>query len=186
MKLTRLAVIAALSTGLLTGAIVRAETTSKGLVEFPHLTPSASGDVVEVNLQSGLLSMASRVVADKDPEAAQLIKGIKQVRVNVVKIDDTNRAAATEQLAAVRKSLSAQGWEDIVTVHDKNDGDVRVQIRTRGEEAIEGLVVTVLNSKDGAVLVNIVGDIRPEQIAKLSKNLNLPGLDKLCTEKKQG
>jgi hypothetical protein len=186
MKLTRLAVIAALATGLCAGTLVRAEASPKGLVEFPHLTPSASGDIVEVNLQSGLLSMASRVVADKDPEAAQLIKGIKQVRVNVVKIDDTNRAATAEQLDSVRKALSAQGWEDIVIVRGKDEGDVRVQVRTRGEEAIEGLVVTVLNQKDGAVMVNIVGEIRPEQLAKLSKNLNIPGLDKLCVEKKQG
>jgi len=186
MKLTRLAAIAALSTGLLAGSLVRAETAPKGLVEFPHLMPSASGDCVEVNLQSGLLSMASRIVEEKDPEAAKLIKGIKQVHVNVVKLDDTNRASAAEQMATVRKALSAQGWEDIVTVHSKDDGDVRVQMRTRGEEAIEGLVVTILSPKDGAVMVNIVGEIRPEQLAKLSKNLNIPGLDKLNVEKKQG
>jgi Domain of unknown function (DUF4252) len=56
---------------------------------------------------------------------------------------------------------------------------VAVYVKTRGEEAIEGLVVTVLDgNKKEAVFVNLVGDIRPDQVAAVGKALNIDPLKK--------
>jgi hypothetical protein len=46
----------------------------------------------------------------------------------------------------------------------------------RGEEAIEGLVVTVISDQKEVVLVNIVGDIKPEQIATLADRFDIEPL----------
>ena len=46
----------------------------------------------------------------------------------------------------------------------------------RGEETIEGLVVTVISGGREVVLVNIVGDIKPEQIATLAERFNIDPL----------
>jgi hypothetical protein len=51
--------------------------------------------------------------------------------------------------------------------------DVGVYMKMRGPEAVEGLVVTVIEGKGHAVLVNVVGDIRPEKLQVLGERFNL-------------
>ena len=60
-------------------------------------------------------------------------------------------------------------------MRDKNGEDVGVFTKTRGGDALAGLAVTVTDGKD-VVLVNIVGDIRPDQIAALGESLNIKPL----------
>jgi hypothetical protein len=68
----------------------------------------------------------------------------------------------------------------IVTVREQPKGDdVQIYTKTRGEEAIEGLVVTVISGRNEVVLVNIVGDIKPEQIATLAERFNIDPLKKI-------
>jgi hypothetical protein len=52
-------------------------------------------------------------------------------------------------------------------------------IKTRGEEAVEGLVITVLEGKGEAVLINIVGDIKPEKLGAIGERLNIKPLKKV-------
>jgi len=68
-----------------------------------------------------------------------------------------------------------------VAVQKKGE-DVGVFLKTRGEETIEGLVVTVLDGRKEAVLVNIVGDIKPEKIAVVGEKLNIDPLKKIGRE----
>ena len=51
-----------------------------------------------------------------------------------------------------------------------------VLLKSRGQEAIEGLVVTVIDHDREAVFVNIVGQLKPEDIARLGERLNLAPL----------
>ena len=60
-----------------------------------------------------------------------------------------------------------------------NGDDVQIYAKMRGEEAIEGLVVTVIEGNHEVVLVNIVGDIKPEQIATLAERFNIDPLKKV-------
>jgi hypothetical protein len=66
-----------------------------------------------------------------------------------------------------------------VTVRESaKDDDVVVFAKTGADDSIEGVVVTVLESgKSQAVVVNVVGNIKPEQLAALSKHLDIQGLD---------
>ena len=64
------------------------------------------------------------------------------------------------------------------TCSRRTDEDVGVYTKTRGGEALAGLVITVIDPKDEVVLVNIVGDIKPEQVAALGEGLNIKPLEK--------
>ena len=77
------------------------------------------------------------------------------------------------------RELDAQGWERIVTAQKKAGEDVAVYAKTRGEEALAGLAVTVFSPKQQAMLANIVGDIRPDQVAALGEKLNIEPLKQL-------
>jgi hypothetical protein len=144
-----------------------------GLVDFGKFVAPKSGEFVEINIGKPLISIASRIVQHSEKDAAEVLRGLERVRVNVIGLDDENRAEMEERITAIRTKLDTEGWEPIVTVKDKGD-DVAVYLKTRGEEAVEGIVVTVVDGGKEAVLINIVGNIQPEKIAAIGEKLNLP------------
>ena len=158
----------------------RAAEVEVGAIDIGQLMPSAKGQFVEVNLSSAMLKFAARIASRHEPEAAEMIRNLKSIRVNVIGLDDTNRAATVEQIESVRRKLETQGWTKMVTVREKNDGDnIDVHVKQRGEEAIDGLVVTVIDRKGEAVFVNIVGNINADQIAKIADKFDLEPLRKV-------
>jgi Skp family chaperone for outer membrane proteins len=148
-----------------------------GYVDLGKLIPAAKGEFVEVNLSAGMLKFASKLAAREEPEAAALIAGLKHVRVNVVSLDDTNRQGMIDHIESIRRKLSEQGWTQMVTVRERGErNNVDVHVKQRGDDAIDGLVITVIDEKGEAVLVNIVGNISADQIAKVADNLDIEPL----------
>jgi len=148
-----------------------------GLVDFGKFVGPKHGEFIEVNIGKPLISIVTRIVQKSESEAAEVLKGLERVRVNVIGLDDENRADMQERVTAIRSKLDEEGWEPIVTVKDKAD-DVSVYLKMRGEEAVEGIVVTILEGTRQAVLINIVGNIQPEKIAMIGEKLNIPTLKK--------
>jgi len=148
-----------------------------GYVDIGELVPSAKGEFVEVNLSPGLLKFAARIASKQEPEAAALIANLKRVRVNVVTLDEGNRAATTKRFEGIRRKLESQGWTPMVTVREREGGDnVTVHAKQKNDDVIEGLVVTVLNDRNEAVFVNIVGTISADQIATIAEQLDIEPL----------
>ncbi len=77
----------------------------------------------------------------------------------------------------MRTELETKGWDRVVTVQEKQQ-DVGVYLKQGKTDAIEGIVVTVIDGDKEAVFVNVVGDIRPEKIAVLGERLNIDPLKK--------
>jgi hypothetical protein len=151
-----------------------------GQMDFGKLaTPGSGGEFVEIQVNSNLLSLAAKLVEKQQPDVAKLLRGVQLVRVNVVGITDENRNELTNHVQQIRHDLDAQGWDRNVNVRQKDGEDVGVYTKTRGGEALAGLVITVIEPKDEVVLVNIVGDIKPEQVAALGEGLNIKPLEKI-------
>lgn len=151
-----------------------------GFVDIGQLMPSAKGEFVEVNLSPALLKFAARIAKHHEPDAAEIVGDIKRIRVNVVGLDDSNRAATIAKIEEVRAKLESQGWTRMVTVREKNDGDnVAVFAKVRSEEQIDGIVVTVIDRKGEAVFVNIVGNISADKIAALAEKYDIEPLRKV-------
>jgi hypothetical protein len=147
-----------------------------GYVDLGKFTPPGDGgQFVEVQLTSNLIAIAARLTEKTEPELAKLLSGIQSVRVNVIGLNKNNRDEMIRKVTQIRNQLSDSGWERVVTVRQKQD-DVGVYLKLRGDESVEGIVVTVLEAKGEAVLVNVVGDIRPEQIAMLGERLHIDPL----------
>ena len=150
-----------------------------GYVDFGRFSaPASGGEFVEVNVKANLISMVARLAEKQEPEAAELLRGLQMVRVNVIGLDDENRADVQKRVAKIRSDLDGHGWERVVT-SQKKDEDVAIFLKMRGSEAVEGLVVTVVEGNRQAVLVNIVGDIKPEKIAVVGERLNIEPLKKI-------
>jgi hypothetical protein len=150
---------------------------SPGQVDFGKFTPPGDGgQFVEVQINSNLLSLTAKLVEKQQPDAAKLLRSVQLVHVTVVGLTDENRAEVTERVRQIRHDLGPQGWEQNVMVQDKDGQDVGIYTKTRGGEALEGLVITVIDPKGQVVLINLVGDIRPEQVALLGEKLDIKPL----------
>jgi len=153
--------------------------TDPGVVDFGKFTaPGKGSEFVEVLIKSNLLSLAAQLVEKAEPHAAKLLRSVQLVRVNVVGITEENREEMHKRVQKIRNDLDSQGWERNVNVQGKDGEDVGVYTSTRGGEALAGVAVTVIDAEN-IVLVNVVGDIKPEQIAELGEKLNIKPLKEL-------
>ena len=152
---------------------------SPGLVDFGKFTPPGKGsEFVEVQVRSNLLSFAAQLVEKEQPDAAKLLRSVELVRVNVIGLTDENREKMQERIQKIRQDLEGRGWERNVNVQGKDGEDVGVYTRAGGGETLAGVVITVIDPKN-VVLVNLVGDIRPEQIAALGESLDIKPLKEI-------
>lgn len=166
--------LATLVTSLAGGAF--AESTPAGFVDFGKFTPSSSADqFVEVKLGTSVIQLASKLTKKHEPDVAELLKNVHSVRVNVVGLGDDNREQTTQKLQTIRADLEGKGWERIVNAQEKNQ-DVSVFLKTRNADTVEGVVVTVIENNREAVFVNVVGDVKVDQLVTLGDKLNLEPL----------
>jgi hypothetical protein len=168
--------VALLSVALVTS--MHADTAPAGLVDFSKITGLKQGSgLVDVNLNGEIISLASKFVEKGQEELATVLKGLKQIRINVISLKEDNREAIIETIKTLRTDLDGKGWNRIVSVQEKND-DVAIFLKSRKDEAIEGLVLTVLSGNKEAVLINIVGDIKPENLAMVAETFGIDPLKK--------
>lgn len=171
-----------LSIAALTAAVTvsSVHAVAPGYVDFGSFKAAAGHQFVEVNLDKGLLKIASLFAEKKDAEIARLVAGIERLRVNVVGFDDDSRADTLAKIEGIRAELDRQDWKRVVTVREKSDGDdVAVFVKLGTDDMIQGVVVTVVDGGNEAVLVNVVGQIDPAQLAALGDRLDIEPLRKL-------
>lgn len=164
---------------------ISASAAESGYVDLGKFKPAEGCEFVEVNLHAPLIKLASHFVDREEPAAAEILRSLKHVRVNVVGFNEDNRADTTDRVQKIRSELEAQGWIQMVTVHEAEDvQDVGVFVKMQEDETIDGVVVTVIDrSENKAVFVNVVGNIRPEQLAALGDKLNIAPLSQLSLKR---
>ena len=150
-----------------------------GQVDLGNFSPSGGGsDFVEVNLSGSLISLAARIVEKEEPDVARLLNTVQLVRVNVIGLNEDNRGDLKERIEKIRKELDKGKWERIV-IAQKEDQDVGVYLKTRDKDTVQGVFVMVTEAQQQAVFVNVVGDIKPEQLALLGEKLHIDPLKKI-------
>jgi uncharacterized protein DUF4252 len=161
---------------------VNAESPPAGQVDFGTFSPPHSGgEFVEVKISSNLIGLAAGLLEKQEPQIAEVLNGIKLVHVNVIAMDDENRADLEQRSEKIRKQLEGKGWERVVTAQKEGE-DVGVYIKTRNKDTVEGVAITVMEGKRQAVFVNIVGDIKPSQLAMVGERLHIDPLKKISEE----
>jgi hypothetical protein len=162
-----------------------AESLSAGEVDFGSFeAPSGGSEFVEVNLGATVISMAARLFEKEEPEVAKLLGGLHRVHVTAIGMDSENRLDLKKRAEKIRAELNSKGWERLVTAR-KQAKDVGIYLKSKSKEVIQGLAIIVMDGKDKAVFVNIVGDIHPDQISLLGEKLHIDQLKKLGRAEKE-
>ncbi|HEY3853703.1 MAG TPA: DUF4252 domain-containing protein [Verrucomicrobiae bacterium] len=150
-----------------------------GQVDFGGFSPpKGGGQFVEVNVPTALINLASQIVAKDEPEVAKVLDGLKLVKVNVIGLDDENRPEMAKRAQKIREDLTGEGWTRVVVVQEKEQ-DVSVYLKMDDKGAVQGVTAVVIDGKDDAVFANVVGNIKPEQLAMIGEKFNIKPLERL-------
>jgi Domain of unknown function (DUF4252) len=143
------------------------------LPSFSGLQSKAS-EVVDVTLGTWPLALASKLMDANDPEDAamkKVISGIKSIVVRSYEFD-SDFVYSKDDVDAVRKQLSAPGWTQLAQVRKRDNAQqVDVYVALTDDQA-KGFAVIASEPRKFTIL-NIVGSIDLDQIAKLQRHMDL-------------
>jgi len=110
-----------------------------------------------------------------DPEFEQAVKGLKGIRILACE-GGTVDGKPVNFFTELMQELPLERYEELMVVKEK-DQNVRFLVREKNGRMVE-LLMVVGGASDNA-LISITGDIDMKSISKLSKSLQIEGLEKL-------
>lgn len=135
-------------------------------------------EVVNITLDGPLLQLAGRFLSDKDADEARvkrMVGNLKGIYVRSLEFDGRGEYEESD-VEQIRAQLKSPGWVRVVGVRSRKDGDnAEVYLKTDGSN-IGGLVVLVADPTE-LTIVNIVGQINPEDLRDLGGRFGIPKLD---------
>ena len=170
----RIASMLALSAALAAPAL-HAQTTGRLQFNLDHLAGKAT-ESVKVTLDRDLIQLASKMLSSSDPGQAKikkLLEGLEGIYVRRFAFDKPGQYSSAE-IDAIRKQILSPGWSNIVEIIERNE-ETRVSLRQDGTK-IMGMGILVAEPNEVTV-VNIVGTIRPEDLADLGGIAGIPRID---------
>jgi len=148
-----------------------------GYFDFGNLSSiSKSDEGTEVNIQEHLIKMVAKMSEEKDKQLAEMLNGLKLIKVNTFPVTNKNRNLIIKKLESVQNSLSSNNWENIIKIKQKGE-NMNVSLKTDRNKKITGLVVAGIADKGQAIFVNIVGSIDLETLGKLGDKFDIPSLN---------
>ena len=137
---------------------------------------------LEVNIRGALLKLITEASKNEDPELTSLLGKLKAIEVRGYPLSPSQFKDISRRTSTLSKQLESRGWETVVRVRERTGEDEQVNIYLKtNKNVIAGLVVMVLQPDDeeGAVFVNIVGDIDPAEIGRIGRKFNIDPLEDL-------
>ena len=165
---------------LMTGCGITAPRSNDGFADLDSLGMFDTDRVISLSIGPTLLHFAARYV-DNDPEVRDLLRSLDGVRVRVYEVDgDVQKVAG--RMENMSANLQQDGWAPVMLVRE-HDQQVHMLMRTVDGQ-ICGMTVLVLDGDSEAVIVNLMGEIRPQQFSDVMVALDVDagGVDDLEAE----
>ena len=155
--------------------VARAQTSRIQMGGLEHLTAKAS-QTIDVNIDERLMRLAAKVLDDKDEgerQVKKLVEGLKGIYVRSFEFETDGQYVAAD-VETIRTQLRAPGWTRLVNVTSKKEGILEVYLLFNGDQ-VGGLAVLHTDDRELTV-VNIVGPVDVDKLAKLEGQLGIPEL----------
>jgi len=161
---------------VMTPVLVAAQTQDSRIQmsSLDHLATKAS-QTVDVNIDGRLMRIASKLLSDHgdEKEIKDVIAGVKGIYVKSFEFDSDGQYTSAD-IESIRSQLRGPGWTRLVNVTSKKDGNVEVYLLLNGEQ-VGGLAVLSSEERE-LTIVNIVGPVDIEKLAKLEGQFGVPEL----------
>lgn len=125
-----------------------------------------------VYITSYMFSMFSNLETD-DPEFDKLIKNLKGIKILAT---DDNYSGNANFYNEIIAKLPMEQYKELMVIKEK-DQDVKFLVNEKDGKIIELLLIA--GGKSDNALISIQGDIDLKNISKLSKSMNISGLEHL-------
>lgn len=137
---------------------------------------------IEVNLRGTLLDLISG--STDDPEFSRLMNGLQAIQARGYPMPNGTQDEVMARFEELSSRLESDGWERIVYIRDE-DENLYIYVKPDGD-SIAGLTVMMADPGERETMfVNIVGSIRPEEIGKIGRGLDIEPLQNVDTSGQQ-
>jgi len=144
---------------LLGGCGLTAPRGNAGFADLDSLGIADTDRVLTLSIGPALLRFAARHV-DDDPETQALLRSLDGVRIRIYEIDgDASRVAA--RMSRMSDRLENSGWERVLLVRQERE-QAHMLVKLDGDR-ISGMTVLVSDGDEEAIVINLMGDIQPQQ-----------------------
>ena len=138
---------------------------------------SGSDGFTTVDINKGLFELFAEIEAD-DPEFddfQKAIEGLESMRLIAYSIDEENGDDATREgfIQDIKKTVPFSEYKELMVVKDK---DVNVNFYAKSEKQIITEMLMVVDGKEEAVLLSLLGVIDLNYVAKLGTSMNMGGM----------
>ena len=131
--------------------------------------------VINISIGPTLLHFAAGFI-DDEPETRDLLRSLDGVRVRIYEIDgDASRVA--QRISAMSEHLQDDGWAPVLLVREEGE-EIHMLMRVVDGQ-ICGMTVLVSDGESEAVVVNLMGEIRPQQFSDvmIALDVDAPGVN---------
>lgn len=157
-------ILAALALVLALGACsLTAPRSSAGYADLESLGVRDVDRVMTLSIGPALLRFAAAHI-DDDPELQELLRGLEGVRIRIYEIDGDAGRVAT-RINTMSRHLQDDGWEPVLSMREGSEATYML-LRVVDQQ-VRGMTVLVSDGESEAVVINLMGDIRPEQFGEV-------------------
>jgi len=152
-----------------------ASRSNDGYADLESLGMRDTDKVMTLSIGPTLLHFAASHM-DDDPEVRELLKGLDGVRIRIYEINgDTGRVAA--RIDNMSRHLQDDGWEPVMLIREEDEA-THMLLRTVDGQ-IRGMTVLVSDGESEAVVINLMGEIKPQQFGDvmLALDTDTPGIE---------
>ena len=157
---------------------------SDGFADLDSLGIADTDRVLTLSVGPALLRFAANHVED-DPETEALLRSLDGVRIRIYEIDgDAERVAA--RMEQMKARLQGRGWEPVMLVRSKGE-QAHMLVKTAAGR-VAGMTVLVCDGESEAVVINLMGDIRPQQFSgvMVALDVDAAGVENVSPEPDAG
>jgi hypothetical protein len=147
---------------------------AQGYFDFSQVPGLGVEPTVQIDLNPTLLGFVTAAAQASDPEVAEAISGIENVRVRVYEhVEDPDAVLAYVEDSSGQ--LESDGWQRMVYIQGDQE-KVRVYVKIENNQAVGLTVMVVDGPADEAVFINVAGLIDPVKLGQVAKGIGVDGI----------
>lgn len=133
-----------------------------------------------VDISKGLFELFSEIETD-DPDFddfKKALEGLESLKLLAYSLEEGkgDPAVKSDFINSINKTINFDDYDELMVVRDK---DAKINFYAKSEKQVIKEMIMVVNGDDEAVLLSLYGNLDLNYLAKLSKGMNMGGMEYL-------